>query len=107
MSKHTPRPWKVDRGRDSVSMKTTEEESYTLVASVYPCQQKDSQGNYCYLGNDESVREANCHLIAAAPDMLEALEALLNQSGKVYSGQLKAEAIDMAFDAIKKAKGEI
>lgn len=45
-------------------------------------------------------REANARLIAAAPDLLEALEAIFNGTG------MTGENMDLARAAIKKAKGE-
>ena len=45
---------------------------------------------------------ANAYLISAAPDMLEALEFVVTQFGNYED----SEAIDMAFTAIAKTKGE-
>jgi hypothetical protein len=56
-------------------------------------------------GEDRSpMCEANAHLIAAAPELLEALENLL----KVYEGEggTQHHAGDIARAAIAKAKGE-
>jgi len=44
---------------------------------------------------------ANAHLIAAAPELLEALEAA------VASSPIEDEALDMAINAIRKARGEV
>jgi hypothetical protein len=49
----------------------------------------------------ESVSEANAKLIAAAPDLLEALENLENDDG-----QIPAHAWNLCQAAIAKAKGE-
>ena len=51
---------------------------------------------------------ANCRLIAAAPDLLEALQAMLNaESNYSYAGLSDSEiaAIDKARAAIAKATG--
>ena len=51
--------------------------------------------------------EADAHLIAAAPDLLEALEAVLN-AGRGTSGRIILDADDeaVARAAIAKARGE-
>lgn len=46
----------------------------------------------------QSEIEANAHLISAAPDLYEALEAMLKSVDGVSRG--------MAFDALAKARGE-
>ena len=86
MSKHTPGPWKVQgtprRGWDIFSL---------------------AKG--CYVAFDEPLREGaislegDARLIAAAPELLEALEIALDCAGDAWWAE-KAEA------AIAKAKGE-
>lgn len=46
---------------------------------------------------------ANAHLLAAAPDLLEALERLVSDDHAVY---LNPMAIDDARAALKKARGQ-
>ena len=53
MSNHTPGPWKVNHG------------------SVYTIDDKPITGSFA------TEREANARLIAAAPELLEALEDIL------------------------------
>jgi hypothetical protein len=50
----------------------------------------------------------NAYLIAAAPDLLEALEEIVVNAVKNYEGSMDIypEAIDAARAAIRKAKGE-
>ena len=92
MSKHTPGPWKVQgtprRGWDIFSL---------------------AKG--CYVAFDEPLREGaislegDARLIAAAPDLLEALCYLLHTStGETHEQRL--EAMDQARAAIAKAFGE-
>lgn len=100
MSKHTPGPWSVyevkseyerrnfDRSFGSISQKT---------------------GNPIHLGRVYNVIgvdiDANAHLIAAAPDMLEALE--LCENALVTGAQNDAaEALEAALGALAKARGE-
>ena len=87
MSQHTPGPWSL-RGR--------------TIRGPHP---KDPKGRTRIVANavwdrgtyvDEA--EANAHLIAAAPELLEALEIALDCAGDAWWAE-KAEA------AIEKAKG--
>lgn len=52
-------------------------------------------------GNDDSEREANANLIASAPDMFDALQAIVDAFGDQDS-----LLIDQAKAALSKAKGE-
>lgn len=54
----------------------------------------------CSANLDIEEREANARLIAAAPELLEALDAIFNGTG------MTGENMDLARAAIKKAKGE-
>lgn len=62
--------------------------------------------------NDHSEQRANARLIAAAPDLLAALEAVLAAWDEPYYGDLDMardtmfDAIEPARAAIAKAKGE-
>lgn len=51
----------------------------------------------------EDENQANAHLIAAAPEMLEALEAV--DRAWAGDGICMSEAIDLCLTAINKAKG--
>ena len=76
MSKHTPGPWAVDSTGLVCGAR-----GWGPVASVYP-----------------KFRDANARLIAAAPDMLEALEMCVDEYDL-------GNARTTALDAINKAKG--
>ena len=79
--KHTPGPWKV------------------VAAAPSP---RGGTGTIYCLNHPTSERLVhNARLIAAAPDMLAALESLLNVDGK-----WDAMAVDYAHAIIAKAKGE-
>ncbi|MFG3451206.1 hypothetical protein [Stutzerimonas stutzeri] len=60
---------------------------------------------------DEPEQQANAKLLAAAPDLLDALEAMVFGAGAVavhHEGERKAlqMAVDIALAAIAKARGE-
>jgi hypothetical protein len=82
MTAHTPGPWKASGF--SISAKGSGHIAKAL--EVYM---------------DRTTREANARLIASAPDLLEALEAVIAISDR------KHDAWDAAKAAIAKAKGEV
>lgn len=86
MSKtHTPGPWKVGL------------EGYVIHVSGYPCIAR------CENDEDQTRSEANALLIAAAPELLEALKFMLERhlnSDTVTMGDARA-----CRDAIAKAEG--
>jgi hypothetical protein len=92
MSKHTPGPWIVYEFVDGYDIRAPEAECYVATAS-------DPEAVWGAIG-----REEDACLIAAAPDLLEALENLL----KVHEGEggTQHNAVDMARAVIAKAKGE-
>ena len=97
MSKHTPGPWGVREAREMEGMDfdiVTDGPEYA-VASLY-----------CHMG--ESV-EADARLIAAAPELLEALEYLVTADDAPTPGDREhtvREAISHARAAIAKARGK-
>ena len=89
MSKHTPGPWKAVNQTTSTLLK-----------------QDSPQGRYLfslkeYPGIPES--EANARLISAAPDLLAALQNLLEKSGhlSVFGSEPSVKAVRQAGDYIK------
>ena len=69
---HTPGPWEIE-----TAVKGTNWELYPA-HNRYPCQQPIAQGWASDIGErHDAVAEANARLIAAAPDMLEALKEVL------------------------------
>lgn len=90
-TKHTPGPWEYNVG----------------MASIYSVQEKKK---ICVLTHEN---EANAHLIAAAPELLEALEALssLQVRGHALIDRLQfsdegRELSKKICAAIAKAKGD-
>ena len=97
--KHTPGPWREGastfcRGDGEVQMR---------VYTDHPPTEFDVFGDNL---------AANARLIAAAPDMLEALQALmdLNDNGGPFGGEMYQDRVDRAWDsardAIARATGE-
>lgn len=102
MNKHTPGPWALDVPSGVVfaggsSLWVGGRRSGTPVAVA------------CALSSDDEVA-ANTRLIAAAPDMLAALQARaeIRRKGMMYCspGELR-EALDLERDAIAKATGQV
>lgn len=117
-AQHTPGPWRVDRNNVHVGQ----------IAIIHHCVGNDWVEIWSpEWPDDEHVQEANTRLIAAAPELLEALERLTanaiaerdcfydsvsTSDGEVRDpGEQEALArddarIDAARAAIAKAKGE-
>lgn len=108
MSGFTPGPWNVEEGyiqRDSGGIQywqiTDDQDAICCNA-------------FCYAGFDPKVNSANAHLLAAAPDLLEALQGL-EDSGILGSAESNASGnqnwefvskrINAARSAIRKATG--
>ena len=86
--KHTPGPWKVITGAVYTAQST---------GKVVPIASMDREA-----GNGTSLveREANARLIAAAPELLKALEEIAD---RLKWGKLANETEKIARDAIKAA----
>jgi hypothetical protein len=98
--KHTPGPWAVDYSDDGPLIYTGE----LLIASV-----SGSTEHIEVQGLDEQTTEANASLIAAAPDLLAALEQLLDHGERrnlYYERGEDAEVVGQARAAIAKARGQ-
>ena len=94
MSKHTPGPWRVvDSWNDHMVEGQNGEE---IIWQDGP-------------HNTPTINEANARLIAAAPDLLEALEDLILLAQAVMhenGGYMVDDELSDARAAIAKAKGE-
>ena len=92
MSKHTPGPWSYIGNGDVVARSENYCGGEKDIASVF------------LTANDED--EANSRLIAAAPDLLEALREVLNNPAGDYDASDGYEnAVKQARAAIAKATG--
>ena len=95
-TKHTPGPWLPipDKSQQGYIQIWTEDFKFLICCM---------QDNESHMGNDNDpdteTCEANANLIAAAPELLEALESLVNG----YPDSAEYEA---AYKAIAKARGE-
>ena len=106
-TKHTPGPWRIDP-------------SWDILGNT-----KDGNGMVCQITVDAVPRDeaaANAHLIAAAPDLLAALKALLQiiedaredddfdantcNAGGIIFGDIASGAIEASRAAIAKAEGK-
>jgi hypothetical protein len=91
MSKHTPGPWSYhDKAAYGLAI-TTGSIAAQNIASVQ-----------AYVGLTHDAARANARLIAAAPELLEALKYLASSP----HGEQLHDAFDMAQRAIAKAEGE-
>lgn len=90
-TQHTPGPWVINRGdySDTASIGSSD---WWGLAEVFIRLEGDTK--------DHPAGLANARLIAAAPDLLEALERVLRVSDRATADYYFAKA------AIKKAKGE-
>ena len=91
MSKHTPGPWKIVgifEWKDDQGVRLAQIEYLYVISAI----------------EDRSLLgtvQADARLIAAAPDLLEALEELLG-----WETHAPQDAIDAARAAVRKATGE-
>jgi hypothetical protein len=95
MGKFTPGPWKVKGG--VVCAWDTEEQAVVPLASVYRAEA------YCTGHAAKSEDQHNANLIAAAPELCEALEAMVEIHDDLQMGW---QARNAALAALKKARGE-
>lgn len=95
--KGTPGPWvasKTDRSIGPVSR--DDDQSYGM---ILPVAWVEFDGNDAY-------QQANANLIAAAPDLFEALQAMLSKAYKQNWNDQYPDEVSKAQAAISKALGE-
>lgn len=107
MTKHTQGPWLTNHGRMRIVGKVNGIE--TTIAQVFdmPC---IGGSNDLAAERGSDMEQANARLIAAAPDLLAALEFITREfefnlpvTGRTHN---ETTALNMARSAIAKAKGE-
>lgn len=101
MSRHTPGPWSIDSGVYLDNKEVGVSNGFRRLAIVNA-------------GAGEREAIANAHLIAAAPELLAALEGLFEHCAMIhkYGGEISNareadHAQELGLAAIRKAKGEI
>ncbi|ENJ7583121.1 hypothetical protein ACVS1I_002121 [Providencia rettgeri] len=96
--KHTPAPWLTDRNNTHTGQ----------IATVHGCENNSWVEIWSTnWPESESVQEANANLIAAAPELLEALIELTESAKEAIDGLGDlSDAIDTAKAAIAKALGQ-
>ncbi|WP_211837982.1 hypothetical protein [Proteus terrae] len=99
--KHTPAPWVVEDNRTYFEIRAVD--NYSHLADICGSQITYDDG----IHSKDGVAYANACLIAAAPELLEALVEL-TESAKQYIDGLGdlSDAIDTAKAAIAKALGQ-
>jgi len=89
MSAHTPGPWRVgENDRNDQPTVYGENEAWLVAVVPHGC-----------LGSMEATAAANARLIAAAPDLLDAAERLLEH----FSDSLPDHLVEEFKDAVSKA----
>lgn len=97
MSKHTPEPWQIDW----YICREKGKELWRVPRSIGPaCADHDH-----WAGNHIAVDAPDARLIAAAPELLEALKALDALFSPCVRDSTQADWIDKARAAIAKAEG--
>jgi hypothetical protein len=94
--KHTPGPWKINR------------HGYESLYACHEFVEGDSGIGVCGIWHPESHREqdANARLIAAAPELLEALKQVVAWMDAPGDSAFGDAQLQTARDAISKATGE-
>jgi hypothetical protein len=95
-AQHDPAPWTIEEYGD--------DECPSLVIH------KDTESRVCFMATpgshgDPAVITANAHLIAAAPDLLAALQAARPHIGVGYSAGQRHAITSLVDAAIAKARG--
>lgn len=92
-AKHTPGPWRVGKGGPNMCPTVGTEKGLMVAMVAY---------------GDSHPTQANARLIAAAPDLLEALEELADLFDAMVSGEYRPDSFTTqpARAAIAKAKGD-
>ena len=92
MKQHTPGPWRIVEFADSGIFVSPPDDNISVICDIVTRSQE--------LGNDDPSDEdrANAALIAAAPELLEALR-------RIFKMSLDVTIKDIARAAIEKAEG--
>jgi hypothetical protein len=102
MPQHTPGPWRVSQTCNILA--NGQGEFPKMVAAIYTT--NDTSPTY----KDREERDANAHLIAAAPELLELLEQAFDRftdNDMMPPNHKLREWLDRTAVAIAKARGEV
>ena len=92
MSNHTPGPWEIKRHYDP-GYKFISAQKHSGLAQVVWCMEDEDRSPEC---------EANAYLIAAAPELLGALQKVF----EAMNDDMPVRLRKVCYEAIAKAKGE-
>jgi hypothetical protein len=98
VAKHTEGSWitnETSAGNDAAAVYTADEKRF-ICSAITP-------KHLCNLAVDDETRNANCRLIAAAPDLLAACQGALRA---MRTGNSEVTAIERLVAAIEKAGGQ-
>ncbi len=99
--KHTPGPWVIVDRDDSIVVQTESPSKTKYGASRYAC----LGGFNRHDPQQYEEAKSNAHLIAAAPDLLAALQEMMEYAG-IIEERCDSVATNMARRAIAKATGD-
>lgn len=103
MSKHTPGPWRariIPIHQDTIPIEATDAEALVARVNGFP-------KTPAYAGSGTDDPNANARLIAAAPDLLEALQALMGTCCHLIAWERKwPNVVAKCKAAVAKAVGE-
>lgn len=91
---HTPGPWTVESAHEKTP------NTFRVRANLSFRKHVSTEESVCITGS-----EANAHLIAAAPELLEALENLIDFAETLAADGGRSADLREAYEAIKKARG--
>ncbi len=95
-TKHTPGPWFV-----------TSNGTQGAIAALISLDMNDDDLEYVCFIEDHGRKTANARLIAAAPDLLVALENIVEFAAQCASElDCRPQCVSHAWDTIAKARGE-
>jgi hypothetical protein len=97
MAEHTPGPWSYEESK-------TDGGNLFLAISSANAELRDSR-DVAYLTLRQAEIRANARLIAAAPDMLAALQSVIHDLSYDEGRDLAASTIEQVRAAIRKATG--
>ena len=98
-AQHTPGPWKLGKRLPEGSISIDADDHQMLATCVWVMSDAE------FLGETSPECEANAHLIAAAPELLAALEELLATAEFKGVNVWDIDAVTKSRAAISKAKG--